>query len=120
MIFLENSTLEIHPVPKRLRYRLGTREALLEDSSEKYPHIIRRASSNPVGDFSATLTLPEEYNGMLRTAGIKARRIGRLTVEVALFFDEVGYKIFAPYFDYDTHKIRDMLLAYLNGVSNYR
>lgn len=43
----------------------------------------------------------------------------RPVVEVALFFDEAGYKIFAPYMNNDEKQMRDMLLAYMNGVSNF-
>lgn len=39
-----------------------------------------------------------------------------MTVELALFFDEAAYKIFAPYFDYNDKKLQNMLLAYINGV----
>lgn len=42
----------------------------------------------------------------------------RPVVEVALFFDEAGYKIFSPYIN-DDKQMSDMLLAYLNGVSDY-
>jgi hypothetical protein len=38
------------------------------------------------------------------------------TVELALFFDAAGYQLFAPYFSGDDAKLRDMLLAYMNGV----
>lgn len=41
----------------------------------------------------------------------------RPVVEVALFFDEAGHKIFAPYMNNNEKQMRDMLLAYLNGVS---
>lgn len=41
---------------------------------------------------------------------------GGLTLEVALFFDEAAYKIFAPYMGYNDKKLQDMILAYLNGV----
>ncbi|XP_074036827.1 A disintegrin and metalloproteinase with thrombospondin motifs adt-2 isoform X2 [Leptinotarsa decemlineata] len=39
-----------------------------------------------------------------------------LTVELALFFDEAAYRIFAPHFGNDDKKLQDMLLAYMNGV----
>lgn len=45
------------------------------------------------------------------------RPVAGLTAEVALFFDTAGYNIFAPYFGYDERRLRDMLLAYMNGVS---
>jgi len=38
------------------------------------------------------------------------------TIEVALFFDAAGYQLFSPYFRGDDVKLRDMLLAYMNGV----
>jgi len=38
------------------------------------------------------------------------------TIEVALFFDAAGYQLFSPYFNGDDVKLRDMLLAYMNGV----
>lgn len=47
----------------------------------------------------------------------RATREFTITIEVAVFFDEAAYKIFAPYFNYDDKKIRDMILAYMNGVS---
>lgn len=40
----------------------------------------------------------------------------KTTVEIAVFFDAAAYRIFAPHFNYDNNKIRDMLLAYINGV----
>ncbi|CAH1981328.1 unnamed protein product [Acanthoscelides obtectus] len=39
-----------------------------------------------------------------------------MTLELAMFFDEAAYKIFAPHLDYNDNRLRDMLLAYLNGV----
>lgn len=45
--------------------------------------------------------------------GTKERKT---TVEIGVFFDAAAYRIFAPHFNYDNTKIRDMLLAYINGV----
>jgi hypothetical protein len=44
------------------------------------------------------------------------RAAKRPTIEVALFFDAAGYQLFSPYFSGDDTKLRDMLLAYINGV----
>ncbi|KAK9873744.1 hypothetical protein WA026_002099 [Henosepilachna vigintioctopunctata] len=33
-----------------------------------------------------------------------------------MFFDEPAYKIFGPFMGHDNERLRDMLLAYLNGV----
>ena len=40
----------------------------------------------------------------------------KLTLEVAVFFDEIAYKTFAPYFEYDVNQMKNMLLAYMNMV----
>lgn len=40
----------------------------------------------------------------------------RLTLELAVFFDEAAYSLFSPFLDGDDKKIRDMLLAYVNGI----
>lgn len=45
------------------------------------------------------------------------RPVDALTAELALFFDAEAYRIFSPYFNYDNSKLRDMILAYMNGVS---
>lgn len=44
----------------------------------------------------------------------------RPVVEVALFFDEAGYKLFQPYLHNDDKQLRDMLLAYINGVRQFK
>lgn len=44
------------------------------------------------------------------------RAAKRPTIELALFFDAAGYQLFMPYFGGDNAKLRDMLLAYINGV----
>lgn len=41
----------------------------------------------------------------------------RLTLEIAVFFDEAAYKIFSPHLSRDDNKLQDMVLAYMNGVS---
>lgn len=131
LIFLDNSTLEVHPVPRRLRNKLKYAEPLLERAnigdnvSDKYPHIVRRAFLNsdvlhtdafPVTD--NLRYLPKVYSKRLNAkAAASGKRAGTMTAEVALFFDEAGYNTFAPYLNYDDRKLRDMLLAYLNGVS---
>lgn len=42
------------------------------------------------------------------------------TIEIALFLDEAAYKTFHPFFNYNEADLRDMLLAYINGVSYIR
>lgn len=38
-------------------------------------------------------------------------------LELGVFFDEAGYRLFRPFFNNDDNQIRDMLLAYMNAVS---
>ncbi|GBP29273.1 A disintegrin and metalloproteinase with thrombospondin motifs adt-1 [Eumeta japonica] len=38
------------------------------------------------------------------------------TIEIALFLDEAAYKIFYPFCNNNEEDLRDMLLAYINGV----
>ncbi|XP_073999081.1 A disintegrin and metalloproteinase with thrombospondin motifs adt-1-like isoform X2 [Rhodnius prolixus] len=37
-------------------------------------------------------------------------------LEVGIYLDEAGYNLFAPYFKNDNTQLKDMLLAYINGV----
>jgi hypothetical protein len=41
----------------------------------------------------------------------------KLTLEMAIFFDEAAYRMFAPFLNNDEAQMRDMLLAYMNAVS---
>lgn len=103
------------------------------DSDEKIPHLIKRATL-PIGrlddifpiegsiwdsndqliDKDGSEELAFDFN---MKEAVNTRPVGGLTLEVAMFFDEVAYKMFAPFMDYDNDKLQDMLLAYLNGVS---
>ncbi|XP_037042307.1 A disintegrin and metalloproteinase with thrombospondin motifs adt-2-like [Bradysia coprophila] len=58
--------------------------------------------------------LPERRGHKIKR-GTKERKT---TVEIGVFFDAAAYHTFAPYFDYDSNKIRNMLLAYINGVQS--
>lgn len=125
---MDNSTLEIHPLTPRLYSVLKLREPLVSEyeAENKYPHIIRRALFTPqhtenTEHFLHTVPnvidgneLDDLFEGNREAAS--HRPTPGLTAEVALFFDEKGYELFAPYFKHDDSKIRDMLLAYMNGV----
>lgn len=39
-----------------------------------------------------------------------------LFLELAVFFDEAAYRLFAPFLNNDEAQMRDMLLAYMNAV----
>lgn len=104
---MENVTLEITP----LRNDFAPSSSLLDDRYVKKeidlsfgePHVIKRSprySNNP------------SNKKPKRRAAAKEK----LTLELAVFFDEAAYRLFSPFLDEDDEKIRDMLLAYVNGI----
>lgn len=114
LVFLPNETFEIFPFPTS-NFKLKT--------GERLPHIIRRANHalNPFTDDDINLDFTYDYethNGdkLYNQRRKRGARKNKMTIEAALFLDEPAYKIFAPFFDYDDEKLRDMLLAYVNGV----
>ncbi|XP_047368388.1 A disintegrin and metalloproteinase with thrombospondin motifs 2-like isoform X3 [Vespa velutina] len=127
LIFLENSTLEITPMgdlnPLFFDYHfIGERsEAPLKD---RVLHIVKRAYAPPITqDYYIRKNLQYEYYNLnvSKTNQILEKFERRqtnedLTLELAIFLDETGYNTFAPFFDKDDEKIRDMLLAYINGI----
>lgn len=70
------------------------------------PHVVKRSPSRS----------PVDPN--LETKRIRRIRDTKekLTLELAVFFDEAAYRLFSPFLDGDDGKIRDMLLAYVNGI----
>ena len=79
------------------------------------PHIFKRSYA-PRNATSSIFSnhIPIERDIL---SGVKKVRNSRnLTMELAVFFDEAGYRIFSPFFRRDDIKLRDMLLAYINGV----
>ncbi|XP_069680135.1 A disintegrin and metalloproteinase with thrombospondin motifs adt-2-like [Periplaneta americana] len=103
-VILDNSTLEIRPIQAEA--------AVVVDNGA--PHIVRRTPT------VANLQLPDVLGDSAVTEAEMqdrpTRATQRPTVELALFFDAAGYQLFAPYFSGDDAKLRDMLLAYMNGV----
>lgn len=115
-----------------MREALSEDDIFSEEAITKIPHIIKRASFNgfladdpirknvvikrqlrPIGiDEETTI----DDNLLYHERKKRGTRDSKVTVEVGVFFDEAAYKIFAPHFGYDDHKIRDLLLAYMNGV----
>ncbi|XP_014474312.1 PREDICTED: A disintegrin and metalloproteinase with thrombospondin motifs 14 [Dinoponera quadriceps] len=105
LIFLENMTLEITPLPNSL----ASSPLLIDDlyvKEEKIdllgePHLVKRSLKHRI---------EEQRFARAATEG------GGLTLELAVFFDEAAYRLFSPFLDEDDRKIRDMLLAYVNGI----
>ncbi|CAG9829104.1 unnamed protein product [Diabrotica balteata] len=145
LIFLENTTLEVQPLTERLQSVLNIKEPLMEtllqDESLKIPHLVKRASFLPAFPHTEEDYFPIAANVWSENENIRTNnifdaengynfrdnifrpyseaasfKIPTLTLELAMFFDEAAYKIFAPYFNYDDKKLQDMLLAYMNAV----
>lgn len=139
LIFLDNATLEVHPLTDRLHTLLSLKEPVVESLLEgniRIPHIIKRAHLNlhhypndvfPIrgnvwdeNEFIQPTQYPNFFDrfwfnlGQQEAASIPS---GGLTLELAVFFDQEAYRIFAPHFNKDDKKLQDMLLAYMNGVS---
>lgn len=116
MVILEDSILEIEPYTELLQEAAMFSE--FGDIPEGSPnlHVVKRSTNIPNirNDFrkgpAHNLTRME-----YRSDG-RPNKNDRLTLEVALFFDKAGYETFAPLFRYDSEKISDLLLAYLNAV----
>lgn len=109
-----------------MKIREALEEGRSEDDEYLVPHIVKRAPfiSHPFIDDGLpirenvlfdNLEDRNDIYGFDKRSNIK-RTTAKLTIEVALFFDEAGYKIFAPYFNNDERRITNMLLAYMNGV----
>lgn len=87
-----------------------------ENGSGRTAHVIRRAPppASPGDDarpLRPRVRRPRAHPPRLKSGPPK------YTIEIALFLDEAAYKIFHPFLNYSETDLRDMLLAYINGVS---
>lgn len=116
VLILEDSILEIEPLTNSQHQPILSQNE--QENSASNLHVVKRSTDFPIihNDFrkGPTILRPNmsrmEYRSEARVSD------DRLTLEVALFFDEAGYERFAPLFQYDSEKISDLLLAYLNAV----
>lgn len=121
-LMFPNETLEIRPLTNRLQSMLNMPEALVDENEERnYPHIVKRAAMPPdsffKNDYNVNSALKmEPISDDIQRIFKRATKERKATIEVGVFFDEAGYDVFAPYFNYRDHKLRDMILAYMNGV----
>ncbi|XP_076656979.1 ADAMTS metallopeptidase stall [Halictus rubicundus] len=143
LVFLDNVTLEITPLQTEDLPFFNDHRVRQRSDSLGEPHIVKRAqlpstfhADDPKRykrDDSIDAELDEEELRELRgnrldnfintvLAEEDLQKLGRdkfekaLTLELAVFFDEPGYNLFAPFFDRNDQEIRDMMLAYVNGV----
>lgn len=99
--------LEIIPVQNKEPYnRIYGRSQISQE-----PHIFKKSYTLNRPNFEFSNNIPLE-----RDISYGDVKIKNLTMELAVFFDEPGYRIFSPFFERDDIKLRDMLLAYINGV----
>lgn len=104
----ENSTYEVRPLTSRVGRAKST------GRQERTPHVIRRAPPPPS---------PMDDDRPLRHTARRPRILPKkpspssYTIEIALFLDQAAYKLFYPHLNYNEADLRDMLLAYINGVS---
>lgn len=117
VVLLDDFILEIQP------FASGSIQQALEaeNGSSENLHLVTRSTRLPLihNDSRKGPFVHHNFTRMDDRFGdedLRRTSTGRLTLEVALFFDQAGYDIFAPMYRYDSEKIRDLLLAYLNGV----
>ncbi|XP_015439725.1 PREDICTED: A disintegrin and metalloproteinase with thrombospondin motifs 2 [Dufourea novaeangliae] len=122
LIFLDNVTLEISPLQTEEVSFLDDHRIRQRSDFLGEPHIVKRAQT-------PSIFFENELNNYIRDdtmKNVRAReqleKLGAkksdeaLTLELAVFFDEPGYNLFAPFFDRDDEEIRNMMLAYINAV----
>ncbi|XP_054010643.1 A disintegrin and metalloproteinase with thrombospondin motifs adt-2 [Hylaeus anthracinus] len=127
-VFLDNVTLEIRPLRDQKMFFFNDHHRVRQRS--KFfgePHIVKRAHTSPM--FFENEPKWYEHNEITNyktdhlTRDVLDELIVRpnnsndaLTLELAVFFDEPGYNLFSTFFERNDERIRDMLLAYINGV----
>ncbi|XP_058799877.1 A disintegrin and metalloproteinase with thrombospondin motifs adt-1 [Phymastichus coffea] len=115
LIFLENDGLEIRPLSEE---ETASR-AEARPRSLGRPHAISRRRVPSLRGGGRALDrvrlgrLPRRQEGPSRRDEASNQT---LTIELALFLDEAGYKSFEPHFSGDEGKLRDLLLAYVNNI----
>lgn len=106
LIVVDNSTYEVRPLPA------GAGRA--ENGDGRTAHMIRRAPP-PAPPFDDARPLRPRVRRPRAYPHFKPPP-SSYTIEIALFLDEAGYKLFHPFLNYNEADLRDMLLAYINGV----
>ena len=129
-MLLDNIALEITPLmnePKSLNF---LDHIPIEGQIEKFlkkPHVVKRSHLSSVisNDTRPSDSFTSGYINFVKKLSVsnelfarsgRGREDNDLTIELAVFFDEAAYNIFSPFFNRNEMRIRDMLLAYINGV----
>ncbi|XP_066594955.1 A disintegrin and metalloproteinase with thrombospondin motifs adt-2 [Prorops nasuta] len=123
-VFLNNVTLEITPL-RNVKYSGRDKKSQIYSD---LPHVIKRAVNFPnfLDDyetiekrnfrFDRGREKKSIYNDFIHQSMRKRELNERLTLELAIFFDEAAYELYSPFMNRKDEEIRDMLLAYVNGV----
>nr|XP_003707422.2 PREDICTED: A disintegrin and metalloproteinase with thrombospondin motifs 2 [Megachile rotundata] len=125
LVFLENVTLEITPLQTQDTSFLDSHYIRKRSRNLGEPHVVKR-TLGPAMFFhdqpkyhewlhDNTLEL-DEPRELFKKFGKNNVENDVLSLELAVFFDEAGYKLFSPLFSKNDEEVRDMLLAYINGV----
>lgn len=116
LIFLEHETLEILPVPERLRLQ-HRRVSRLKSGKvvAEIPHIVRKSSfEESFGDDESS-----KVDDLRRfTTTSKVAKKEDPNIEIALFFDEAFHQIYSPFFENDNDRMINFILTYINGVQS--
>ncbi|KAJ1524302.1 hypothetical protein ONE63_010813 [Megalurothrips usitatus] len=112
-----NDSLEIWPLPERLQGLQRLRGDLPE---AHVAHVVKRVPLDRHRYlFSADdAVMHPDVEAVLAARGQEGRggAQARLVLETALFLDEAAYRLYAPFVSHDEAQLRDLVLAYLNGV----
>ncbi|CAH2050237.1 unnamed protein product, partial [Iphiclides podalirius] len=109
LIVTDNSTYEVRPLPLGAGARWRA-----QDGGGRTAHVIRRAPPPPPSDDDARYFRPRVRRP--RRPRLDTPTPAKYTIEVALFLDEAAYRLFYPFLNHNEADLRDMLLAYVNGV----
>nr|XP_034177349.1 A disintegrin and metalloproteinase with thrombospondin motifs adt-2 [Osmia lignaria] len=125
LVFLENITLEITPLQDEDTLFLNDRYIRQRSETLGEPHIVKRAQGSALFFedqpryyewLDNDLMKLEETREPLEKLIKNSVQNDALTLELAVFFDQAGYNLFSPFFNRNDEEVRDMLLAYINGV----
>ncbi|XP_067204170.1 A disintegrin and metalloproteinase with thrombospondin motifs adt-2-like isoform X2 [Linepithema humile] len=112
-VFLKHETLEIRPLQIDFASLTTIDDLCVKEViniSFGRPHLIKRTSR-----LSAGPNFRKFDNFKIKRRHVRNTQ-EKLTIELAVFFDEAAYRTFMPLLDKDEEKLRMMILAYVNNV----
>ncbi|XP_012216430.2 A disintegrin and metalloproteinase with thrombospondin motifs adt-2-like [Linepithema humile] len=112
-VFLKDETLKIRPLRDDFASLtsiddLGVKEEI--NISFAKPHLIKRSLQ-----ISADSSFRKFDNFKQKRRYVSSTQ-KKLTIKLAVFFDEAAYRTFMPFLDEDEKKLRMMILAYVNNI----